>query len=195
MAIIADAFQLTLNGHVGTRPFANVFHVELLGVTPPLADEAASQLYAAYAATFGRHQMDNWVYDSCSYVDLRTADGDSGTWAPTSTSNGAGSGAGAPPQVAALVRWAALGGRATRSGRSYIPGIDEGSISDEGVITGGLQDGITDDANDFIAALAADDLGLCIVSVVGESTIGTVRTITGGTCQPVVATQRRRIRS
>lgn len=193
--VIADCYQLSLNGHVETRPFANVFHCELLGASPPEPVLAAEILYEAYATAFADHMQDEWVYDSVSYVDLRTADGDSGTYVPPALSHGTATGNGASPQVAALIRWSAVGGRAQRSGRTYLPGIDEGSISSDGNLTTGLRDAITADAAQFMTELTAGDLGLCLVSRVGGATTGTVRTITGGQCQTVVATQRRRVRS
>lgn len=192
--IVANTYQLTLNGSNGANVrFANVFHFEKLGLDPPTILEATQVFYDAYADAFASYIMDEYTFDSVSYVDLSSSTGDSGTTTPTGAHHGTGTGNAAPPQVSLLITWQATGGRSQRNGRSYLPGIDEGSIDTVGQVSGGYADGATVAANDFLETMDAAGLSGVVVSRTSPST-GTARTITGGLCQRQVATQRRRNR-
>lgn len=193
MPLIADCYEIALHGTTGGRPFTNVFHLELLGGTPPPIEEAAQIVADAYGTTIFDYTCTTTDLTGASYVDLRTLDGASGSIALSPPYSGGNSAAAAPPNVAVLLHWAATGGRAYRNGRTYVPGIGEGSVDPDGVL-GVTQVGeFTVQCGEFMDALAVGELGLAVLSRVSP-TEGIVRTVTEGTCDSRVATQRRRLR-
>lgn len=105
--------------------------------------------------------------------------------------NDGGSGTGQPPQVAYLVRKLSdLGGR-TNMGRAYLPGVDNNRISASGALVTTEIDNINDEFAAFPAAIGgATDLAEPVIFHVSSSD---PTVITSFVCEPVVATQRRRV--
>lgn len=192
--IVANTYQLSINGTLmGDRPFTNVFHVTPLGSGAPTVQEAANSMIEDCYPELMTHMQNSVVAQNCGYVDLSSSTGDSGTVSP-SQPQGQANGNAVPPNTCWLAKWTATGGRSQRSGRSYLPGLDESSVDAAGRITSGLVSNLQADVDDFLTALQAADLALVIVSKTGAST-GVARTVLNGTVQDRAATQRRRLRS
>ena len=192
--VAANTYQISVNGTAGGRNWANVFHTQRLGATPPDVEDAAAILGDAYAETILPLLTDSVRCTTVAYVDLSSLSGDSGSipW-PNAEDVGGDTGAPAPMQVAYLVRWNATGGRAQRNGRSYLPGVNEQAVGDAGVVDTDKLNALTEAANDFIIALQTGDLSLSVISRVDGDTYSP-RAIGSGVCDTRVATQRRRLR-
>ncbi len=191
--VVNNTYQLSVNGTIGEQPWANVFHVQLLGGAPPTPIEAADLMFATYVDQFCLLQGDGVFVNSVSYVDLDSLTGDSGTYVPETPGQGAAVNNQVPPNVAFLGTWVALGGRAYRNGRTYFPGGDESSVDDSGVISGPVVENWAEAMTAFRVVLDGGSLALSIVSKTSETT-GIARTVTGEAMQSRVATQRRRVR-
>lgn len=195
MPIVApNTYRLAVVGTAGGRTWANVFHTQRLGSSPPEVADAAAILGDAYADTILPLLTDSVTCTGVNYVDLSSLSGDSGTipW-PAAEDSGGDGGAPAPMQVAYLMRWNAAGGRAQRNGRSYFPGVNEQAVLDNGTVETDKLNALTSAANDFITALQTGDLGLSVISSVDGDTYAP-RAISAGICDTRVATQRRRLR-
>lgn len=192
--VVANTYQLTINGVIDSdRPWANVFHVTPLGAGAPTVQEAALAMLDDCYPELMFHMQNTLVAVSCSYVDLSSTTGDSGTLTSTQP-QGQGGGAAVPPNLSVLVRWSATGGRSQRSGRSYLPGLDESSIDSKGVINAPTVTNWQTDVDNFMAAVQTANLALGIVSK-SSPTTGIFRTVLDGSVQNRGATQRRRLRS
>lgn len=191
--IVADTYQLSVNGHQEDRPWTNVFHAMPSGSPALTAEEAAEAMFVAYTENISSVQCTIVQTESVSYVDLSSSTGDSGTYVPADPVPGDNDSASVSPAVSVLVHWAATGGRAYRNGRSYIPGIQEASVDGGGDIDGSSLAGWSSKLTAFWEDLDAAGLILCVVSRTSPSA-GIARTITGVSVDGRVATQRRRQR-
>jgi len=192
--IAENCFQLSVNGDQQGRPWTNVFNVQLLGGTPPDVVDAAALMADAFIETIHTRQSSVCRVLSVSYVDLRTLDGESGTYTLTTPSPGGSGNTPAPPQVALLAKWQASGGRAFRNGRSYICGIPEVQIDSGGLIEAEDLEAWDEQLGEFLTELDTAELGLVVLSGTDTSDV-TVRTVTGHAVDARCATQRRRNRS
>lgn len=193
-AIVADCLQVSIKGTHAPRPWANVMHFQLLGATPPDPEAAAQLVLDAYCDTLTVPMSSFSQVTSADYADLSSLSGISGSVTPTGgPQNGSASGTSQPSNVAVLVKWAALGTRAQRNGRSYFVGVPEEATTSDGLLTSGALSGWVSAVTNFIDALQDADLGLVVLSKSGPSA-GDVRTVTGGEPQQLLATQRRRLR-
>lgn len=104
--------------------------------------------------------------------------------------NGARPGETAPPQVATLVRLPVVGATNRLAGRFYIPGVSEGSISAGGV----LDNAFIDSAQGAVEAFYATLLSVGSEPRVFSSLSSDPREVVAVQVQPLVATQRRRLR-
>lgn len=192
--VVPGCYQLTINGTTAGRPYSNVFHCEPLGGSPPSVDLAAGIMFDAYTAGFCPAMSSHVSVQSCSYVDLRTLSGDSGTYTPPSPVSGAGSDVANPPNVCYLINWTAPGGRNTRNGRSYIPGVTDAAVDAFGVVDDDYIDDLVTALDTFTDALQVGELALGVVHRT-DADSGEIRTITAWAPDAKVATQRRRLRS
>lgn len=193
MAVIADGYQISLSGITGDRPWTNVFHFQLAGGTPPPIAEAAQIVADAWGTTVFDYTSVTTKLQTASFVDLRSLAGDSGTISLSPPYEGGNSASAAPPNVAVLIRWTTNGGRATRNGRTYVPGIGEGSVDVNGILGETQVSEFTEQAGEFIDACEGAELILSVLHLVSP-TEGDMRTVLSGSCDPRVATQRRRLR-
>jgi hypothetical protein len=97
------------------------------------------------------------------------------------------------PNTAILVRLETAGGRSTRSGRMYIPGVDEDQVTANGEMTSGYVTDVQNAIDDFWDALTAADIIPVVNSKDGAGGYEP-QTITGMAVQTLLATQRRRLR-
>jgi hypothetical protein len=119
------------------------------------------------------------------------ATGPSGLW--TGLVTGAVSGDSVEPNTAALVhKKTAFGGRAG-SGRFYIPGIADSTVSNAGVITGTTVAAYNGWLAAYLSGFSPVDADLVLLHGEG-SPITTPTPVTSLECDARVATQRRRLR-
>lgn len=195
MPIISDCNQVTLEGvTAGGRPWAIVQHWIGLGGAPPDAENGAQ----FWAQSFVDQVLPGLCHDTSvtggSYVDLSSSSGASGALSPlTGPLTGGDSGFMAPPNVCILVKCVATGTRSQRSGRMYLPGVNEDQIQANGVLTDDYRDDTQDAISSFLDALQDAFIAPVVNSKASETTY-IPRTITAMSVQGVVATQRRRLR-
>lgn len=195
MAVVCDnTYQLSVNGHQGPRNWTNVFHVELLGASPPAVADAADVIRAAYRDDIMPWLTQDAVADSVNYVDLSSLDGESGQISWAGDSSGDDTSGSMSPQTAYLVHWYASGGRAYRNGRSYLPGVAESSVDNNGAVDSGKISALEGGLVSFIGDLFDADLQLCVVSYNKTSNEWFPRSISAGLVDTRTATQRRRNR-
>lgn len=97
------------------------------------------------------------------------------------------------PNTAMLVRKSTGAGGRTGSGRFFIPGIPENAIGDNGVLSAPFLLAAQTEMDAFHAALLAEGLIPALLHGAG-SPISAPLPITSFDVQPLVATQRRRLR-
>lgn len=75
----------------------------------------------------------------------------------------------------------------------YFPGPADDDVDDSGFFNTGRRDDVTAAMNDFLDKMSTDDLPLVLLHGVG-SPITTPTFISSFSCDPKLATQRRRLR-
>jgi hypothetical protein len=192
--VAANTYRVSITGTINSaQNWANVFHVQRLGATPPAVDEAAQFVQDAYAANFLPNMDAMVLCDGTAYVDLSSTSGDSGILPWTADPDGGAlSGTSLTPNVAALIHWPATGNRQQRNGRTYLPGLPAAQVFETGLLATEWVAQLSAAATDFIADLQDADLALSVLSVSGD--VGTPRAIGSGQCDGRVGTMRRRNR-
>lgn len=196
MPIISACTQVAISGTVvgSTRPWSIVQHVIDAGGAVPDPEDQARLWVDAFCSEIMPVISAAVTAATATFVDLRTADGASGpVTGSTLPEVGGGSGNALAPNTAILVKLQTAGGRSTRSGRMYLPGVDEDQVTANGEMTSGYQGDVQSAVNDFWTALTAADI---IPVVNSKSSTGTYspNTITAMTVPALLATQRRRLR-
>lgn len=120
-----------------------------------------------------------------------SATGPSGE-APVGLTGDAGSDGTAPNLALLVKRFTAAGGR-SGSGRLFWPFVMTSWLSDDGSIGAGTVTSVTDEFNAFSTAMAGHDLPLFLLHS-ESSPVELPTEITGFLCDPLAATQRRRMR-
>ena len=196
MAIISACTQVAITGTVvgSTRPWALVQHVTDAGGAVPDPEDQARLWVDNFCSEIMPVISAAVTATAASFVDLRSLSGASGPVSgSTPPETGGGSGNALAPNTAILVKLQTAGGRSTRSGRMYLPGVDEDQVTANGEMTSGYVSTVQSAVSDFWTALTADDL----IPVVNSKVPGggyTPNTITAMTVAPLLATQRRRLR-
>lgn len=196
MPIISDCTQVALHGTVvgSDRPWAIVQHCMADAGGPPSALEQAQVWVDAFDAELTPVISAGVTVESATYVDLRTSTGLSGPVTGTTLpSVGGGSGNMCPPNTAVLVKMSTAGGRSQRSGRMFLPGVDEDQVDAAGLMTTGYVNDVQNAIDDFWDALTTGGVIPVVSSKTGTSTQEPV-TITAMAVQRLCATQRRRLR-
>lgn len=104
---------------------------------------------------------------------------------------GASSGTAMPPNVAWLLqKRTSTGGRRGR-GRNYFPGVTEDAVDDGGTVDSGVLAGWATNIEDFLTAMAAGDW---TPRLLHQSSPFLPSVVTSIVPQPLVATQRKRLR-
>lgn len=101
-----------------------------------------------------------------------------------------------PQNSCTLVRWSSgLGGRRGR-GRTFLPWVHEGGVSNTGELTPTAISQTQTCVDDFLESMAGDPapLPLYILHAPGLTTAPAPTLITGGSVANLIATQRRRLR-
>ena len=194
-----------MNGTYGPATWANVLYFLLGDVGTHTPGEviqsvaaAAVQLYSTIlASAFSSH----WAINSTtvtyrdaadSIVRLRVADAFAGT-------NGTGD---QEAQVAYLINWATSDPRRGGKPRTYIPGVPDNAVADSARLTTGEVAAINSAIVTWLTAILTPGGSRLVAMQLVEMSFrngGTWRDsavtfpILGGVCNPVVATQRRRV--
>lgn len=199
--------KVVFSGVTGSRPWANVMHVEY-GVTGGNLDPAdvqyiADQLEAKYAARF----MPN-VPSSTSLLRVDVTDLNSPTGlaaANVTTVAGGLAGPAASANCGTLINWTI--GRRYRGGhpRTYLPSIQEGDVDAAGVVIAARQTALNTATTGFISDLATLTLPVrgtapslvCVhyrlANVILDPPL--VDPVINGKCNTLIGSQRRRVRS
>jgi len=137
----------------------------------------------------------------CKYTDHNELEGATGILNPDPAKPTVGPEAGStlPPNVCALIHKNIAGIAGRRSGRMYLPSPIESSVDEDGIILASTITGWTTRLNSFFDGLSgADDNELVVVhhGVAGYSPSedADVSIVTGLRLDPLIATQRRRVR-
>lgn len=193
--IISDCVQISISGTTAgnSRPWTVVQHAIAGGADPGPADIAFG-----WAQSFLSELMpivsSACTATSASFLDLSSPSGASGpVTGITLPVVGGGSGTACPPNTSILLRMETIGSRSQRSGRMFLPGVDEDQVDAGGLLTSDYVDDITAALDDFQAGLLGFDVIPVVNSKASETTYEAV-VITGMSVAGMVATQRRRLR-
>ena len=210
--------RVTVNGHIGGHQIANVLHMftdeNLAGEGRPEAiDFAVKAVRVGWQGSILDGVTSAYVLDGFDWVDLNSADGQTGHMGPDPDlpTQGTQGGSGAPPAVSVLIRKNTDGGRQSRRGRLFVASPDETWIDSAGTLLEARQDTWQAIADEFLDATNdSSQTGFndaCHMVTVTWPTItvngrkrpdpngvGTAHTVTSLTVAPNVATQRRRQR-
>jgi hypothetical protein len=187
--VVPEVGRVAIMGRAGTQQVVNVIGVRLpAGRT---ISQALASVKAAWEATPGPCSQLSAQYKVEAYVgtDLSSLQGEVAQL--TSTKVGVVTGDAATAGACFLIK--AKGNTRSRSGngRMYLGPISETAVSADGrTITSGFMSGVAADMEGFRSKLATDGNAWCVISQV----LATATTVTAINVDPLVATQRRRIR-
>lgn len=189
--------EVAIKGHwTNGHQIVNVLHVQR---EEDDAAESARDVLNNWQDDVMETMANNYVLDGCHFRDRNEEDGVVGDLSPDPAKRlaGATTGAYTPPNVALLVKKQAILHAGQRPGRLYIPGMPEGSVNEDGVVDAAYITGNQPSFNNFLSGLSgAGSNQLVIVHFTGpDDASGSVTEVTALPIQPVVATQRRRLRS
>lgn len=200
-----DGFvRIVCSGTYNTKTWANIFYAN---VSPGSAISSAD-LQAIATAVSGlwntnfAPSLSNLV--SLTQVAVTDIGSDTGlTELDTTVHAGSQAGNSASPQVCLLLSWKIA--RRYRGGhpRTYLPGVIEADVDGAGVVTGARQTALNTACTNWRAgingiALSGSSPVLSVVHYVKNGVVQstpTVDDVLSGRCSPLVATQRRRLRS
>lgn len=206
--VVPQVVRYSFSGTYGEATWANVmdFRVdeEALSDRAIEIENVAGVLEDAWKGFLVPLLVDDLVLTSISWVDLDSADGSTGS---IGISGGAGNDTTPPTsaQVSVLIRKNTTGGRSSRPGRWYLPGIPEAGVGITGVDSG-YRTALQTALNNWQAALTGPvSQGSQIEPVVVHTrNTGTEQNpnivyvsttpITSYTVSGTAATQRRRLR-
>lgn len=215
MALVAPGcVRFALNGTIfGTRPWTNIWDVDILGDISNPRDEIAvayaATIYDVWEGSIGLSVSEDVVLTDIGYVDLDSELGTSGNVPPPGGEPVAGAQTGepSPANVSVLVTKQTASVRGDRNGRMYVPGLPE---ADAGGLdlTGGALDVFADRCEAFLTNLTNPvEISPAVAQpvVIHTRNIGTPTApnivysshtpITALVPQARLATQRRRLRS
>lgn len=195
--IVPNAVRVSVLGTQADGPFATVFGID----SEPAIGEADARAIAqatidAYCTELVLHMTDTITVTRATYVDLSTLDGETGEVLPTPgvTTTGAVHVAPLSPQCTYLVKLLTTGGRSSRSGRSFLPGVRSDEVSPAGNITTGTVSTMNTAYAAFMSEITSGTGA--ILGVIHRPTDGSpsITEVTSAVVEPTIATQRRRLR-
>ena len=180
-------------GTYGTQTWACVLHgyYDADATAADLADDIAT----AFSANLLGALDSEVTMTGANYVDLSGDNGESGpvpSW--TGPVSGGASGAGSPGNVAYLLHWGAPGTRRQRNGRTYLPGVPDAAVNENGLIDSSYFDGLEGRQEDFFEQVNSGGNG--VLAILSKTSAGghIARVVSSYSVDPRVATQRRRLR-
>ncbi len=178
------------------EPMAVTYGVQLEGQAPTDAQVTINDLHAAFASTMlgVPHNSYQLRQSELRYVVAELGPVQVAIQVSAITAGGTG----APlPQNSALLyhKRSNSAGRRNR-GRFYLPGVGEGTIDGVGRIDPAQMAALNNLGTNFLAGVraSASVAEMVILHSLGISPAGPPTVVTKITCDPVIATQRRRLR-
>lgn len=195
VVVIPGCVQVSILGSQADGPFANVTHwVRVLSGSTP--EDVAQAVLNRYVDDVLLRLTSTVSVAGAAYIDLSSSTGVTGTVSYTGTSPTSGTVTvkPAPPQVAYLGKFTSSGGRGSRAGRIFLPGVRSDEVNNDGTLTSGTITTIGDALNSWASAVSTDvEHVLCIAHKSGPLS-GTSTTVSTITCEQSVATLRHRLR-
>lgn len=201
--VVPGVCRFAVHGTIHDRPWVNVFDVDL-SEGRPAADAdivtKAQQLLDAYVAQIDPLVSNDWFTDSCSWVDLDSLNGTTGSINDTPTNNfpnpGTSSGEAVAGSVCVLAKKSVAGGRAARNGRTFFAGLSEASAAGQDLISTAVAGWNTALANLAGQVNAAAGGSTCQFGVVAQvaGQAAAFNPVTAYTVETRLATMRRRLR-
>lgn len=189
--IIPNVYRVSIEALSGTQQIVNVIGVR--GTATGQEHAAATAVMTAWESGFGTLcKLHNVSYVMTNYhvMDLSSATG--GIYDLPSTTAGATTGDVSTVGACALIKW--NGGTRSRSssGRMYWGPLSESQVKTDGrTLDSTFQGNLQTDVGSFISSLTTAGFPLVVISRLTSS----AHTVTTGSVESVIATQRRRIRS
>jgi len=173
-------------------------------------DDAATRIVAAWQTDLLPHFCSDYTLENISWVDLDSSTGEVGTksFSGSSPHVGGNTAAGATPQVAVLVKKITSGGRGSRQGRIYLAPPPEAGMDAAGLLIGSYLSDVQIALRAFLSHSTTDtvagvgEISDMVVTHFGprpirgsvDNRVGTHTKVTDLVLEPLVATQRRRLR-
>lgn len=215
--IVPGVARFAVNQTLAGRNVVNVldYRIDTTGSTMSRDDAVAGQagsIVEQWADLIVDQQVNDVSFVSVSWVDLNSSSGSTGTATTgggyTLPVPGLGTAAPLPGNAAVLVRKNAGGGRATRSGRLYLAGMSEvgtsttnGNELDPAVVSGVTAAftsflANTNEVDTFGTAFSSEMVVVHITARDADNKpiAGVGNPVTSMVCDPLLATQRRRLR-
>lgn len=146
----------------------------------------------------GSQIANNYVLQGARYRDRNSADGVTGFLAPDPAKpvTGAATSTTLPPNVSILVHKRVETTAAARAGRMYLTPLGENEVDEDGRLSSASMTALNAALASLLSGLSGPgDNELCVVHGTGvDSGLKTVSIVTALTTDPIVATQRRRLR-
>lgn len=188
MLLIPGCFQVAINAQSGGQAVTNVIGVQNAGGT---ALAAAQAVQAAWKATGGplAQVASQLTMTDFTATDVGDANGDIAIVSDTTA--GGLSGAVATNAACALISWNGSTRSRSSRGRLYLGPLTETQINSDGrTIASGSVTTLNNAFTTFRSSLASAGYPLVVLSRVLSASFP----VTSHACEPVIATQRRRIR-
>lgn len=151
--------HFTINGVWSNgRPVVTSWHALVTAVAdrPTAIADAASRLSTAWFSNIIPILADNYSYDSVSWIDLNSVTGATGVHTRTPASGTSTGTVSTPPSSGYLVTKGFVGsGRTFRSGRVFMPGLPEGAVDEDGIVSSTNRTTVTAAFTAFLAAFNA----------------------------------------
>lgn len=196
------------------RQWASVldYQIDTTGSTenrPNAIAVQAADIIQNFQSQIRPHLTNNVLVTGIRILDLDDEDGLTAEVPPDTGQPTAGglAGASTTPNVAFLVRKVIIGNRSSRAGRWYLPGVQEASVDEDGILSGTGVDDLQDGLSEFLtntnnagtptthaSALVVVHLEPRPVPPLPDNRVGTFTPVQALVLDELVATQRRRLR-
>lgn len=217
--VVGGLVRFAINQRYGGNVVTNIWdvHVDGHGTAdrPGAANNLAGIILDAWSVNVLANQSNTMAAESVSWIDMNSADGQTGSRSTTATRTwpavGPNTDPGMPGNVSVLVRKITDGGRGQRNGRMYLAGIAEAftAATTHNELSPSIVTTINGRMADFLTAVDGDhDLGGVTAAYTANSVVtrvltrdpdgkpltGDFATIQSLIVDPLLATQRRRLR-
>jgi hypothetical protein len=185
-------YRCSINMLAGTRQVVNV--VGLHGSGAGLQSSAAAALRTAWEITGGPLKLLSGlvVMNNYSVMDLSSPTGGIAVLTSSATGGIGTTNSLATRAASALIKWNGSSRSLSTRGRLYFGPIMETDINPDGAtLVAGQQVAFQNAMAAFRSSLSGAGFPLCVIS----RKLAIATDVTGSTCEAVIATQRRRIRS
>jgi hypothetical protein len=196
--VASDIVQISMLGRwTNGHPVINVLHYRVdVGVGSINVADEMEDVVQNWQSQLIPEFRDNYTFEGGQYLDLRSADGETGIIPPVvgEPTQGGSTGESSNPNDCVLVHKRTAGARGVRQGRMYLPPPGEGSMDEDGRLTQGAITAMNTRLASFLTnttqgGISEETRFLTVLHV--DNTNTKVRALQ---VDPLVATQRRRQR-